>query len=312
METNAKKYVMLAIVIPYYKITFFEATLQSLASQTDKRFNVYIGDDASSDNPVALLDKYKNQFNFVYHKFEKNLGSISLVKHWERCIALTRNEVWLMILGDDDLLGENVVASWYENYGLFKEKSNVIRFATKIIYEGKKMVSEVYIHPIWESATDSFYRKFIKTTRSSLSEYVFSKSSYLKFGFYDYPLAWNSDDQAWLDFSNNKPIFTINESIVFVRISDVSISGNYNNLYFKTLSEIKFYKLMVLRKSNSYNKVIKLELLKKYEDEIKKIRKLNLFEWCLFIFFNVKYLNIRWFNNLTIKFLKKFKYLSWF
>lgn len=38
---------MLAIIIPYYKFTFFEATLQSLANQTDQRFKVYIGDDAS-------------------------------------------------------------------------------------------------------------------------------------------------------------------------------------------------------------------------------------------------------------------------
>jgi hypothetical protein len=35
---------MLAIVIPYYKRTFFEETLQSLANQTDKRFQVFIGD----------------------------------------------------------------------------------------------------------------------------------------------------------------------------------------------------------------------------------------------------------------------------
>lgn len=41
---------MLAIVIPYYKLTFFEETLQSLANQSDKRFKVYIGDDASPED----------------------------------------------------------------------------------------------------------------------------------------------------------------------------------------------------------------------------------------------------------------------
>ena len=38
---------MLSIIIPYYKLTFFEATLQSLACQSAKRFKVHIGDDAS-------------------------------------------------------------------------------------------------------------------------------------------------------------------------------------------------------------------------------------------------------------------------
>ena len=46
---------MLAIVIPYYKIIFFEKTLESLAQQTDKRFRVYIGDDASPDSPEKLF-----------------------------------------------------------------------------------------------------------------------------------------------------------------------------------------------------------------------------------------------------------------
>jgi hypothetical protein len=33
------------IVIPYYKILFFEATLQSLALQKQKNVKVYIGND---------------------------------------------------------------------------------------------------------------------------------------------------------------------------------------------------------------------------------------------------------------------------
>ena len=122
---------MLAIVIPYYKHTFFEKTLQSLSKQTDKRFKVYIGDDASPENPTALLEKYQGQFNFVYHRFETNLGGTSLAKQWERCIGLSNNEEWIMVLGDDDILGHTVVESFYKNQEIFYQKTNVIRFATK-------------------------------------------------------------------------------------------------------------------------------------------------------------------------------------
>jgi glycosyltransferase involved in cell wall biosynthesis len=45
----------LTIVIPYYKSTLFEKTLQSLANQTNKIFTVYIGDDASLKNPIILI-----------------------------------------------------------------------------------------------------------------------------------------------------------------------------------------------------------------------------------------------------------------
>ena len=56
---------MLAIIIPYYKLTFFEATLQSLAYQTDKRFKVYIGDDDSPEDCTVLLQKFEGQFEVI-------------------------------------------------------------------------------------------------------------------------------------------------------------------------------------------------------------------------------------------------------
>ena len=61
------------------------------------------------------LENYKGEFEFEYHKFENNLGSSSLTKQWERCVDLASNEEWIMILGDDDYLDSNVVASFYNN-----------------------------------------------------------------------------------------------------------------------------------------------------------------------------------------------------
>lgn len=286
---------MLAIIIPYYKLSFFDETLDSLANQTDMRFRVYIGDDASPENPSDLLEKYKDKLDFVYHRFGDNLGSVSLVKQWKRCIDLINGEEWLMVLGDDDVLGNDVVESWYENFKHFNLKSNLVRFASKLVFEQSNTLSSLYTHPVWESATDSFYRKFKQVSRSSLSEYIFSKASYTKYGFYNYPLAWNSDDRAWLDFSDNKPIYTINDSIVFVRMSSLNITGRRDNLISKNLSEIQFYKFLISNKFKFYVTNQRLELIQKYGKEIKRTRKLNLSEWifivyyCL-IFFNVGFL----------------------
>ncbi|KIA85256.1 glycosyltransferase family 2 protein [Flavobacterium sp. AED] len=271
---------MLAIVIPYYKLFFFEETLQSLANQTDKRFKVYIGDDASPENPVDLIEKYKGQFDFVYHRFESNFGETSLVKQWERCIDKMENEKWIMILGDDDYLETNVVASWYKNYSEFYHKSNVIRFASKSVnMKSNGIISDSFTHPLWEKATDSYYRRFKGLTRSTLSEYVFSKESFLKYGFHDFPLAWHSDDAAWLDFSNNKPIYTINECNVFVRFSERSISGNNENQNLKDHASVKFIKKSILNKFYLFKKQQQIELVLYYEIAIKKNRKLKYSEW---------------------------------
>lgn len=271
---------MLALVIPYYKLFFFEETLQSLANQTDKRFKVYIGDDASLEDPVDLIEKYKGQFDFVYHRFDSNFGSTSLVKQWERCIARIESEKWIMILGDDDYLETNVVASWYKHYDEFYKKSNVIRFASKSVnMKLNGIISDSFTHPLWEKATDSYYRRFKGLTRSTLSEYVFSKESFLNIGFRDFPLAWHSDDAAWLDFSNNKPIYTINESNVFVRFSERSISGNNEDQNLKDLASVDFIKKIILNKLYLFKNDQQIELALYYEIAIKKNRKLKNSEW---------------------------------
>lgn len=283
---------MLAIVIPYFKIEYFDKTLNSLAKQTNKNFKVYIGDDASLDNPVSLINCYLDDLDIIYKKFDANLGGVSLVKQWERCIALT-NEDWIMILGDDDELGHNVVESWYDNYGIFYGKSNVIRFASKLIFEKTDEISNIYEHPTWEIATDSFYKKFNKISRSSLSEYIFNRESYKKFGFHDYPLAWNSDDHAWLDFTENNPIYTINQSTVYVRMSVHNISGKRDNFLIKNKSEIEFYKFLISKKLNFYNSTQRLQIIKKYGKEIKRTRQLKLSEWIFIVYYCIRFFNLK-------------------
>lgn len=295
---------MLAIVIPFFKLTFFAETLQSLANQKDKRFKVYIGDDASIKAPTDLLEKYKENLDFVYHRFETNLGGISLTKQWERCINLSEEEEWFMILGDDDFLGETVVASWYENYDLFNTKTEVVRFASKVITEETGTVSHIYMHPVWEAATDSFYRKLEYLTRSSLSEYVFSRESFLKYGFHNYPLAWYSDDKAWIDFAESKPIFSINDSVVFIRNSLLNISSRKDNLEKKNKAEIVFYRFMILNKLNFYKNVQRLKLIRKYEDSIKKLRNLTLREWLLLTFFYLKFFDFYSFKKFIKRLVK--------
>lgn len=239
----------LAIVIPYYKIVFFEETLQSLANQTDKRFKVYIGNDASPENPEELLSKYKNQFEFVYRHFENNLGRTSLTQQWKRCIELTDNEKWLMILGDDDALENNVVEDFYTNLNEIENESiTVVRFSTVKIDKTGKNITYAYEHPKVEKAVDFLFRK----TRSSLSEYVFLKSKVIDIGFKDFPLAWFSDILAVLEFSDFKRIFTINTAVIKIRISDLSISGKQDNLEKKAKATFEYNHYLITKKSHYF------------------------------------------------------------
>ena len=295
---------MLAIVIPFFKIKFFEENLTSLAAQTNKNFNVYIGNDASPNNPEGLIDSFKTSLNITYKRFEENLGGTSLTKQWDRCIAMVQEEKWIMILGDDDMLDSSVVNAFYKHIDVFRKKTKVVRFASKIITEKTKIASDIFEHPTWEHAENSYFRRLRGFTRSSLSEYIFEKQTYLKHGFYPYPLAWASDDRAWLDFSENTPIYTINEAVLFVRNSSINITGRTDNEDLKNKATTMFYRYMISNKLHKYNMRERIFLMRAGENEILKSRNLKMQDWLFFIYHHCRNFEFNSFKKLIKRFVK--------
>lgn len=301
---------MLAIVIPYYKLTFFDDTLQSLNNQTDKRFRVYIGNDASKDSPEGLLQKYDKNFDIVYKRFNDNLGSSSLVNHWQRCLDMINDEDWIMILGDDDVLGENVVDEFYKHSETVNNcQINVIRFSSVLVNSTTLKNSSVYLHQKKEKIIDFFAKKLVDKTRSSLSEYIFRKASYEKYKFKNYPLAWHSDDMAWFEFSENQPIFSINDATVYIRISHESITGDTTNSFSKDIATVQFYTDLINRNDVIKHQEVREKLLQRLELLQKKRETINLKVW-LYLFtkrFEVfDFINLaKFIRRLIIFYLKK-------
>ena len=257
---------MLAIVIPYFKITYFEETLDSLANQTNQSFHLYIGDDASPNDPSGILEKYKTKIDFNLIRFKENLGGISLVQQWDRCLQMVQNETWIMLLCDDDVLSPNVVQEFYDQLPKIEEnKSKVVRFASQEIDGRGKSISKVYLHPKLQDFSDSFYQRFFRGSRSSMSEYIFSRSSYLKYGFRDIALAWHADDLAWIEFSEFEPIYTINEALVYFRLSGENISRHGYLQKEKEELRYQFFTIVVDEYLRKFKAEHRKEILRKYE-----------------------------------------------
>lgn len=301
---------MLAIVIPYYKLTHFDEALKSLKVQTNKKFKVYVGNDASPENPEVLLSKYTSELDIVYKKFDTNLGGTHLTKQWERCIEMIADEKWIMLLGDDDFIEDNLVESFYANQEAISNKSNLIRFSSRVINDEAMEVSKspVFMHPIWETAQSSLCRKIKGQTRSSLSEYIFLKDIFLKKGFTNYPLAFYSDDKAWLDFSNSKPIYTINETTVNIRISNISISGRTDNLDIKIDAEQNFYSDLYFKQLQEFSRACRLHIMRKYEIAILKKEKLNICQWCNLYKNYIKNFDMKQFYKFNKRLIKSMLY----
>jgi glycosyltransferase involved in cell wall biosynthesis len=275
---------MLAIVIPYYKPDFFEATLQSLAKQSDKHFKVYIGDDASPVPALGLVEKYQDKINCVYRRFDENLGGVSLVAQWDRCLELVKDEQWIMILGDDDSLSDDCVKDFYGNLTEIEANDyNLVRFATKLNDVVNKKLSNLFTHPKQERLTDFFFRRLRNETRSSLSEYIFKKSCYQKHGFHDYNLAWYSDDRAWFEFSEFGCVYSINSSFLNIGLSGENISRyNYRNEE-KQQVALQFYHFLVSSKLNEFDRRQRKRLLLYYEQLVYKSNTVSFQFWVLML-----------------------------
>ncbi len=233
-EENFKDRHALAIIIPAYKPYFLAQTLLSLSKQTDKNFTIYIGDDCSPYDLQSIISPFSRQINIVYHRFDNNMGSTSLTKQWERCVALSKEE-WVWLFADDDIASSDAVESFYQKV---KVANLLYKFNTRIIDEkgdsllraerhdrmnllNGELSSKTYIHNRLES----------KGFRSYAVEYIFHRSLYESYGFVDFPLAWSSDDATWLLYSlhNSKKIEII-DTFIYWRSSGKNISSNNKDI----------------------------------------------------------------------------------
>lgn len=243
----------LAIVIPYYKLTFFEETLQSLAEQTNQNFTLYIGNDKSQEDPQFLIEKYASIIS-NYVKFDSNLGGTFLTKQWDRCIDLIQDEEWIMLLGDDDKISHNLVDEFYRNLLEIEENNIEVVRSNVIEINGEGNVLRECFYPKLEKSTDAYIKKIQDNYHITLPEYIFTKTVYKKYGFKHFPFAFGSDNIAWLEFTEGKNIFTLSEGVCYMRMSDFNISGDNSNIKEKVYAKYLTHKYIINSLIHYFNK----------------------------------------------------------
>lgn len=219
----------LAIVIPAYKSRYFQQTLESILKQSCKDFNLYIGDDCSPDDIKSLVDKYCNNNSVVFKRFEDNLGGKDLVGHWERCIDMTRDEEYIWLFSDDDVMSDKCVEGFFEilrkhERGAVSDK--IFRFNLSVA-DSDLNVLQKYETPS-EFSVEYFLESYFIThkLRNKAVEFIFSKESYYKKGrFVNFPLAWGSDTSTMLKLGQISGFVTVEKGDVFWRASKYNVSS---------------------------------------------------------------------------------------
>ncbi|MCC8358518.1 ATP-grasp fold amidoligase family protein [Salinimicrobium sediminilitoris] len=270
----------LAVVIPYYKKNFFFECLDSLSRQSNKNFIVYVGNDASPENPLDIISHFSQDLDIKYHYFPENMGGVSLTKQWHRCINLSQGEKWIMILGDDDYLSSNYVEEFYRNLEDIENRNiKVVRYASKIHRTSSGEVSKKFTHPKIEKSTDFIYRRYFEVSRGSLTEQIFRRDQFLKYGFHDFPLAWGADLMAWLEFSEFEKNYAINDATAFFRISDHNISRGGYLEETKQNARVIFFSKLIYDYIEKFEPYQRLKLILLFEQILYTTEQFSFLHW---------------------------------
>lgn len=300
----------LAIIIPAYKADYLDDTLKSIASQTDKRFTVYIGDDCSPDNLLSIITKYENSIPIVYHRFEQNMGGQDLVNHWHRCVDLSKEEPYIWLFSDDDTMDSNCVEEFHKLPNHIKN-SSLIHFNIRKIksQKGKEdIVTDLPVFAPEMKAGDLVKAKLTGKVVSYVVEFIFSRELYLRENrFENFDLAWGSDFMTWLKFASasDEGIITIPSAKVNWRSSEVNISPNKS--YPVTVRKIKaliqnavFLKTLMRSRRSQFASAPKLCRSIRFPlGEIYRNRKI--LPATVQIKLIIQYLNAVLFNNMTAR-----------
>jgi len=218
----------LAIVLAAFKPTYLRRAVESVLSQTNREFNLYIFDDASPHDLRKELQGLPSA-NQCYHRFDENVGASSIVQQWRRCINHTNEEPWIWIFSDDDLMDKNCVAAFYKALETYPNHP-AYRFNTqKIDSEGNTIRENRF--PDQFDAADFLNLKLSYDQESYIVETIFSRSVYHEIGgIPDLPFAWAADDLFNAKIADLGKIRTIPGAMVKWRYSDENISGK-NSVY---------------------------------------------------------------------------------
>lgn len=250
----------LAVIIPAYKKIFFRQTLESLAKQSDKRFKVYVGDDASPENLQPVVDEYSSLLDITYVRFGMNLGREDLVAHCNRCLEMVGNEDFVCLFSDDDIIEENCVRQFYVCMETNPDY-DVYHFNINIIDKDGTVISEPGSFPESISHVEFFKELYMGRIDARMPEFIFRTSILKSKGFVSFPRAYRSDNATVISCASGTGIRTITglDAKVLWRESGINMSSSAElesiachsdaNISFMTYRiETFFYLVKVIRR----------------------------------------------------------------
>ena len=215
-------------LLPAYKPNYLKEALISIKRQTFTNFQVIVSDDCSPHELFPIFERICiDDSRFSYRRNEYNMGSKSLVSHWNLLVKMCDTEFFIMA-SDDDVYEPNFLEEAdklfhkYPNVNLFRARSR------EIDGNGKEKKTEDTTEE-WLDNIHFIHRVYQKDWVGGIASFVYRTASLKEKGYFvDFPSAWFSDDVTNFLMADNGCCLT--ESVSFsVRNSKINISGQWGN-----------------------------------------------------------------------------------
>lgn len=232
----------LAVIIPAYKREYLNDTLQSLSSQSDKDFTVYIGDDNSPFRLLDIIAPYRNSLNIVYRKFDENVGGKDLIAHWNRCLDMMNGEDYFCMFSDDDIMLPECVAAFHKTVQTMHY--DVYHFNIDIIDSQGKLLQQCASYAPLISSEEFLYQLYTCKIDARMPEFIFKSSHFHSCGgFKHFDLAYRSDNATVVRCAKAGGIYTIPQGKILWRNSgkNVSATTEWPIVLRRTQASICFY-----------------------------------------------------------------------
>lgn len=226
---------LVTIAIPAYKKTFLTDAIRSALSQTYANIELVIVDDDSPNDLHSIVATFKDP-RIRYYRNSRNLGSLNIVKNWNKCLEYARGE-FFVLLCDDDMLEANFVRELLKLANKYPTCS-VFHARKRIQYEDTKEIVDDEPWSEWESL-DAFYANKVKLKRfHTITEFLYRTAHIAALRYIEFPVAWGSDDISIFQFIKDGGIASSQECLATFRYNDEHISKSGTHLIEKAQARI--------------------------------------------------------------------------
>lgn len=196
---NNPKY---SFLLPAFKAKYLVEMLESIKNQTYTDFKVLISDDCSPEPIRDVCAPYLSDSRFSYRRNEENMGSKSLVSHWNLLVAMCDTE-FLIMASDDDVYAPTFLEEIDKLQRKYPDK-DVLRARVLSINENGKPIVEDALYEEHVDEVGFLYQTHFNNALRCIANCVLRTEVLRTKGkFVEFPLAWYSDDATVMIMSEH-------------------------------------------------------------------------------------------------------------